>query len=75
MLELPFPGEDHDQAVLVGRGDDLLVADRSARLDDRGHPGGGDRVEAVPEREEGVAGRRPALGPAGGPGRGDLARA
>ena len=36
-------------------------------------PAAAHRVEAVPEREEGVAGGRAALGPAGGPGRGDLA--
>ena len=53
---------------------DLVVAERPAGLDDRGHPGGGHGVEAVAEREEGVAGRRPALGPAGGPLGRDLAR-
>ena len=50
----------------VGGGDDLVVADRAARLDHGRHAGRGERLEAVGEREEGVAGarRRPWRGPA-----------
>src|SRR5687768_4234395 len=50
--EVPAAREDHRRAALVHRGDDLIVALRAARLDDRGHA----RVEraerAVREREE-----------------------
>src|SRR6516162_9313607 len=56
-----------DPLVLRGL-DDLVVADRSARLDDRAHPGTGEHLQAVGEGEERVAGgRRPdgtLLGPA-----------
>src|SRR3546814_7390080 len=34
--EMPHPGEDHRQPGLVGGGDHFVVADRAARLDDRG---------------------------------------
>ena len=54
MPEVPAAGEDHREVVLVGGGDDLGVALRAARLDHRGRPGGGYRVEPVAEREEGV---------------------
>ena len=56
MAEVAFGGEHHRNAVLVGGGDDLVVADAAAGLDHRPDPGRGDGVEAVPEREEGVAG-------------------
>src|SRR5687768_4149775 len=36
VAEVAHSGEDHRQAGLVGGGDHLLVADRAARLDDRG---------------------------------------
>src|SRR5439155_10706149 len=65
MLELPFSGEHHRHAVFVGGGDDFVVPKRAARLGDRGDAAGGNGVEPVPEREEGVARRGPALGPAG----------
>ena len=53
-LEMPHAREHHRDAVLVGGGDDLRVALRSARLDhgDDAVLGGG--VEAVAEREERV---------------------
>jgi hypothetical protein len=35
MAEVPHAGEHHRHAVLVGGGDDLLVAHRAAGLDDR----------------------------------------
>ena len=71
MLKLPFSGEDHGDPVLVRRGDDLIVPQRSAGLDDRGDSGRGDGVEAVTEREEGVA-RRRSPGPPRRPLDGDL---
>src|SRR5690606_32302830 len=61
--EMPLAGQDHGQALLVGRRDDLFVADRSAGLDDRGGAGVGRRVEPVAEGEEGVAGAGPTDGP------------
>ena len=60
VAEVALAGEDHRDAVLVGGGDDLVVADRAARLDHRRDAGRGGRVEAVAEREEGVARARPA---------------
>ena len=54
MPEMPAAGEHHRHAVFVGGGDDFRVANRPAGLDDRGRAGGGDRVEAVAEREERV---------------------
>jgi hypothetical protein len=54
VAEVAHSGEDHRKAGIVGGGDDFLVADRPARLDD----GGGaclDRGEqAVREGEEGI---------------------
>ncbi len=66
VAEVAFAGEDHGDAVFVGGGDHLVVADRAARLDHRRDPGRGRRVEAVAEREERVAGarRRPSARPA-----------
>src|SRR5690606_24543804 len=46
----------HGEAVLVGSGDDLVVADRATGLDDGHDPRGSGGIWTVPEREEGVAG-------------------
>src|SRR4051812_27920839 len=71
--EVACAGEDHRQGELVGPGDRLFVADRAARLDDRGRAGLEGTIESIGEREEGVAGERAALGPALGFLAGDLA--
>ena len=42
--EVPGSGEDHGDAVLVGGGDDLLVAHGTTGLDDRSSPGRDRRV-------------------------------
>ena len=63
--EVALAGEDHGDAVLVGGGDDLVVADAAPGLDHGPHAGRGDGVEPVPEREEGVAGAATALRPTG----------
>ena len=58
---MPPAGEDHRQAVLVGRGNHFLILHRPARLDDRRRARGGDRIEAVAKRDERVrGGHRPA---------------
>ena len=57
-----------------GGGDHLVVADAAARLDHGGDPGVGRGVEAVAEREEGVARAHAAVGPAGGAVGGDAGR-
>ena len=57
--EVAHAGEQHREAVLVGRGDDLLVAHRAARLDDRDRARLGEHVDAVAEREERVGRDRP----------------
>ena len=49
------PGEDHRHVVAVGDLDRHLVADRAARLDDRGDPGLRRELDPVREREVGVA--------------------
>ena len=55
MAEVAAAGEDHREALLVGGGDDLVVADRATGLDDGSRTGRGSGVEAVAEREERVA--------------------
>ena len=73
VAEVAHPGEQHREAGLVGGGDDLVVADRAAGLDDRGRAGFGRREQPVGEGEEGVGRDRRAdrarLGPAVGLGR------
>ena len=49
---MPHAGEHHREAVLVGRGDHLVVAHAAAGLDDRRRAGLRDDVDAVAEREE-----------------------
>jgi hypothetical protein len=56
MAEVPHAGEHHRHAALVGGGDDLLVAHRAAGLDHAGRACVDHHVQAVAEREEGVAG-------------------
>ena len=56
MPEVAHAGEDHGDAAFVGGGDDFGVADGAAGLDDAGCAGVGQHVQAVAEREEGVAG-------------------
>src|SRR3712207_4128988 len=62
MEEVPFAGEDHGHAVLVGGSDQLVAAEGTARLDHHRDLGGGCSVEAVAERVERVGGARSALG-------------
>src|SRR5690606_3493600 len=59
VLEVPLPGEDHGEALLVRGLDDLLVADRAAGLDHRGRARRRGGVEAVAEREERIRRARP----------------
>ena len=49
MPEVPHPGEDHREAGFVRRGDHLVVANRSARLDYAGCAGfdGGVRIIGI----------------------------
>src|SRR5690606_38672921 len=55
-------GEGHGDPRFIRRGNDLVVADRTARLDHR-RGAGGDRLEqAVGEGEEGFRGAGRALG-------------
>ena len=43
-------GDHHGQSVLVGGRDDLVVTERTARMDHRGGPRLGHDVEGIPER-------------------------
>jgi hypothetical protein len=52
VAEVAHPGEDHRQPRFVGGGDDVVVADRPARLDDGGRAGLGCGEQAVGEGEE-----------------------
>src|SRR6266849_2817424 len=54
VTEMTDARESHRQSLLVGRGDDLLVAQRASGLDHRGGAGPGDHVETIAKREEGV---------------------
>src|SRR5690606_28461826 len=56
MAEMAHAGEYHGEAVLVGRGDDLGVALRAARLDHRGDAELRRDVDTVAKREESVRG-------------------
>src|SRR5215208_1240767 len=53
--EMASPGEDHRQAVMVRRLHDLIVAHGAARLYDGLNASLRQRLDAVGEREEGVA--------------------
>ena len=54
MPEMTDTGEDHRHSTFVRCGNDLGIADRSARLDDRCRSRRNHGVEAVAEREERV---------------------
>jgi hypothetical protein len=54
--EVAETGEHHGEAGRVGGGDDLLVPQGSARLDDRRRAGIDGGLKAVGEGEEGVRG-------------------
>ena len=62
MSEDPHAGEGHGDAVLVGRLDHLVVADRAPRLDHRRRPGFDRLQQPVGEGEEGVGRAGRALG-------------
>jgi hypothetical protein len=63
MPEVPHARKHHGEAMFVGRGDDFLVAHRTARLDDGGRARLDRRQQAVGEGEEGVGGDDRASGP------------
>ena len=54
MPEMPHTCEYHGEARSVGGGDHVAVTHRAARLDHRGRPGLGNRLEAVGEGKERV---------------------
>src|SRR5687768_11783463 len=56
VLEVTPAGEDHRHVVTVGDLDRHLVPDAASGLDDGGHAGLGGDLDAVREREVGVAG-------------------
>ena len=56
MPEMADAGEDHGYAKAVGGGDDVLIFDGAAGLDDGGGSGLGYGFKAVGEREKGVGG-------------------
>src|SRR5579885_2462834 len=56
VAEVADAGEHHRHVMFIRRGDDFIVANRAARLDDGGDAGGGGGVDAVAEREEGLRG-------------------
>ena len=56
MAEVAHIGEDHRDAVLIGGGNHLFVANRTAGLNDAAHANGSGGINTVAEREEGVGG-------------------
>ena len=54
MPEVTHAREHHRDAVLVGGGDDFLVAHAAAGLDHGTGPRVGQRLDAVAKREEGI---------------------
>src|SRR5438105_3985932 len=54
MAKMANAGQHHRHLMLVARLDRVLVAHRSAGLDDRRHAGRGRLVNVVPEWEEGI---------------------
>ena len=66
MQEMTPSGEDHRKPLAVRGFDDLVVAHGAAGLDDGGYAGFGQRLHAVGEGEEGVAGGDGPSRPLGG---------
>ena len=54
MPKMPDPGKHHGEAMFVGGGDDVFVADGAAGLDDGGDAGLSGHIHVVCEGEEGV---------------------
>ena len=54
MAEVAHVGEDHRDAVLIGGGNHLFVANRTTGLNDAAHANGSSGINTVAEREEGV---------------------
>src|SRR5436853_5458944 len=71
MPEMAEPGEHHRDAVPIRRGDDFLIAYRTAGLRDAGHARLRRRFDAVREREERIGPERSAARLAPGALRGD----
>src|SRR5690242_2084863 len=67
VVEVPYAGEVQRDTRGLGGRDDQMVADRAARFGDGAHPGLGQDLEAVGEREVRVAGGDRARGPVTGP--------
>ncbi|VEB51526.1 Uncharacterised protein [Salmonella enterica subsp. enterica] len=51
MAEVAHVGEDHRNAVFVGGGNDFIITDRTARLDNAAHADSGSGINAITERE------------------------
>src|ERR1700751_5942286 len=67
VVEVPYAGEVQRDTRGLGGRDDQVVADRAARFGHGTHPGLGQDLEAVGEREVRVAGGDRARGPVTGP--------
>ena len=52
--EMPPARQDHGDAELIARLDDVVVADRASGLDDSAHTGFVQRLDPVRKREEGI---------------------
>ena len=62
MTEVAHAGHDHGDAMLVGGGDDLVVAHGASRLNDGGGAGFHGGEKPVGEGKEGVGGDDRTLG-------------
>mmetsp|Transcript_22708 Transcript_22708/g.63850 ORF Transcript_22708/g.63850 Transcript_22708/m.63850 type:complete len:218 (+) Transcript_22708:23-676(+) len=62
VAEVSLAGDDHGDSEAISGVDDVLVSDRSPRLDDCGHTGLGGGLQTVGEGEEGVRGEHATRG-------------
>ena len=72
MPEVPDSGEDHGDSVVIAGGDDFLVFNGAAGLDDGGDAGGVGALDVIRLGEEGVGGEHGAAGALAGFFRGEF---
>jgi hypothetical protein len=56
VTEVACAGEDHCDAMLIGGGNDFLIAHAATRLNCAGRACSNNDIEAIPKWEKGVAG-------------------
>jgi hypothetical protein len=56
VTEVAYAGEDHRNTMLIGGGDDFLIAHTASRLNRAACTCRNHDIQAIPKRKEGVAG-------------------